>query len=116
MKKSELRQLIKEEIQLLTEQSKKEYTLTLKSNDSKIKEFLKDIQSYQKKYISPGMIPLLIKALKAGIVTIDVGQTLWFDSGKKYRYFYFNFKNGVYDPEDIIVMKNNLEKALSQLK
>lgn len=117
MDNNQWKQFLNEGKNLIKEQFKVDYKLTSKSSNSDINRFIKDIEVFRKRQrIHSSLIKLLIKALKQGVVIIEVGPSKQFNTGTgpahQYRYFYWKFKNGVYDPDDISSMKDDLIKAI----
>jgi ankyrin repeat protein len=90
------------------------YVLTQESSNAKISQFRKDIATLRRQ-ISPGMLPLLLKGLKAGYVAaISVMKPR---DSEDFGYFYwYTIEDGVYDPGDIVVMQDEINEYIEQKK
>jgi len=75
-----------------------------------IKKFRKDLAFTQRRSISPGMIPLILKALQKGIVTkfVVIPPT----GGNRNAGFNFKFKGGTFDEQDVVRIQKELKSRL----
>ena len=88
------------------------YKLKRNASPADIKKFRKDLAFTQRRTLSPGMIPLILRALQKGIVTNFV--VIPPVAGNRNAGFNFKFKGGTFDEQDVVVIQKKLKAALGK--
>ena len=86
------------------------YELKRNASMADIKKFRKDLAFTQKRNISPGMIPLILRALQKGIVTKFI--VIPPAGGNRNAGFNFKFKGGSFDEQNIVAIQKEWKAAL----
>jgi len=109
-----------EKMNKISSNFEKGYLITLESTEEEIKRFEKDCVNLKKYYLSSGVIPLLLRGVKASYVACIAAKNPEWGSGdlpyNDFKWYTIDEPDKGYSPYDIIHNKEKLKEEIKKAK